>query len=160
MLIQIFGTDMKESAIEKARSGSYSESAVANVSPKTPSAIFSQVDGSYRISKSVRDLCVFARQNLGSDPPFSNLDLISCRNVLIYMEPALQKRVLQTFHYSLKPSGFLMLGSAESTRESDFFNVFDKKHKLYTTPAPSRLSFDFTYRSATVRRTERRSALL
>lgn len=155
LLIQIFGTDMKESAIEKARSGIYSESAVANVSPKRLRQFFSQVDGSYRISKSVRDLCVFARQNLGGDPPFSNLDLISCRNVLIYMEPALQKRVLQTFHYSLKPSGFLMLGAAESARESDFFSVVDKKHKLYAkTPAPSRLSFDFTYRAATVRRTE------
>lgn len=145
--VQFFGTDISESAIEKARAGIYSESAMANVSPSRLRQFFIQVEGGYQISKSVRELCVFARQNLSSDPPFSNLDLISCRNVMIYLEAALQKQVLPIFHYSLKPAGFLMLGTSESTGESDLFIPINKKHKLYArTAVPSRLSFDFIHR--------------
>ncbi|BAC91503.1 chemotaxis protein CheB [Gloeobacter violaceus] len=155
--IQIFGTDISEAAVEKARLGIYKEEAVANVSPGRLRQFFVQVAAGYQIGKSVRELCVFARQNLSSDPPFSNMDLISCRNVLIYLEPTLQKRVLPIFHYSLKPTGFLVLGSSESTGEfTDLFAVVDKKHKIYTrTAAPSRLSFDFVtgdYRLARARR--------
>ncbi|MBC8121409.1 MAG: PAS domain-containing protein [Gemmatimonadaceae bacterium] len=144
LLVQFFGTDISDSAIEKARAGIYSEGAVANVSPTRLRQFFVQAEGGYQISKSVRELCVFARQNLTSDPPFSNLDLISCRNVLIYLEAALQQRVLPIFHYSLKPTGFLMLGTSESTGESDLFVAVNKKHKIYArTAVPSRLSFDF-----------------
>ncbi|MGH7999817.1 MAG: CheR family methyltransferase, partial [Brasilonema sp.] len=93
---------------------------------------FNQVEGSYQISKSIRELCVFARQNLISDPPFSNLDLISCRNVLIYFESVLQKQVMPIFHYSLKPTGFLMLGIAESAGEfSNLFTSADRKYNIY-----------------------------
>jgi len=93
---------------------------------------FSKVDGFYQINKSIRDLCIFARQNVVLDPPFSNVDLISCRNVLIYLTPVLQKRVLPVFHYALKPHGFLLLGSSESmAASSELFEIADRKHKFY-----------------------------
>lgn len=143
--IQIFGTDVSEEAIDIARQGAYSEGQMTGVSPERRSRFFTRHDGRYQISKAVRDLCVFARQNLGSDPPFSNTDLISCRNVLIYFAPALQKRVLAIFHYSLNPGGVLWLGSSESVGEtSDLFSVVSKKHKVYNRRSvDNRLNFDF-----------------
>ena len=101
--IQIFGTDISEVAIEKARAGLYSESSLAEVSPERLRRFFVKVDGGFQIAKSLREMCVFARQDLAQDPPFSRLDLISCRNVLIYMGPVLHKKVMGTFHYALKP---------------------------------------------------------
>ncbi|MCY7335275.1 MAG: PAS domain-containing protein, partial [Chamaesiphon sp.] len=96
--------------------------------------------------KSIREMCVFARQNLCSDPPFSKLDLISCRNVLIYLGAALQKKILPTFNYGLKPTGFLMLGTSETTGESsDLFKTVDKKQKIYAQKsAPARLAYDLS----------------
>lgn len=143
--IQIFGTDVSEEAIETARQGIYSESQMAGVSPERRSRFFTRTEGRYQISKAIRELCVFARQNLGSDPPFSSIDLVSCRNVLIYFAPALQKRVLAIFHYSLNASGFLWLGSSESVGEtSDLFTVVDRKHKVYScSSVVNRLNFDF-----------------
>ncbi len=86
----------------------------------------------YRISKSIPDICVFAVQNVTRDPPFSRLDLISCRNLLIYLGPVLQKRIMRVFHYALKSEGFLLLGSAESIGEhSDLFRALDAKEKVY-----------------------------
>jgi two-component system CheB/CheR fusion protein len=130
--IQIFGTDISEAAIEHARSGIYPESIAADVSPERLRRFFTKVDHSYRIHKSIRDLCVFARQDVTRDPPFSRLDAILCRNVLIYMSTVLQQRLMTTFHYALKPDGILMLGQAETIgAHADLFDLVDKKYKIY-----------------------------
>ncbi|MEH2278878.1 MAG: chemotaxis protein CheB [Nostoc sp.] len=131
--IQIFATDISEMAIEKARSGIYVENQMVEVSPERRRRFFNAIEGgAYQINKAVRELCVFARQDLGSDPPFSNLDFISCRNVLIYLDETLQKRILPIFHYSLNPTGFLLLGTSESTGKfSELFTLVDKKYKIY-----------------------------
>ncbi len=146
LLIQIFATDISETAIELARAGVYSDLQMVGVSPERRDRFFIKLEsGGYRISKAVRELCVFARQNLSSDPPFANLDLISCRNVMIYLAESLQKQVLSTFHYSLNSKGILMLGSSESTGQySQLFTIFDKKHRIYTknlTETPPIFSF-------------------
>ena len=131
--MQVFGTDVSEEAIERARAGVYPESISADVSPERLRRFFTRVDGHYRISKIVRDACVFARQDLTRDPPFSKLDLIVCRNVLIYLGPRLQRKLMGVFHYALKPNGFLMLGSTESIGTSaEFFTIQDKRHRVYT----------------------------
>ena len=132
--IQIFATDISEIAIEKARSGIYAENQMVEVPPESRRKFFNALEGGgYQINKAVRELCVFARQDLGRDPPFSNLDLISCRNVLIYLDETLQKRILPIFHYSLNQTGFLLLGTSESTGTySDLFTLIDKKYKIYT----------------------------
>ncbi|MFB2768913.1 chemotaxis protein CheB [Pelatocladus sp. BLCC-F211] len=143
--IQIFATDINETGIEKARLGIYKQSQIVDVSPERLRRFFNPVEGGYQISKSIRELCVFARQNLISDPPFSSLDLISCRNVLIYFESVLQKQVMPIFHYSLKPTGFLMLGIAESAGEfSNLFTLVDRKHNIYAKKLiPTPLNFNF-----------------
>ncbi|MGB8698738.1 MAG: CheR family methyltransferase, partial [Thermosynechococcaceae cyanobacterium] len=142
--IQLYATDISDWAIERARTGFYKQSLVADVSPKRLQRFFVPVEGGYQISKSVRELCVFAKQNLFSDPPFSKLDLISCRNVLIYLGAGLQKKILPNFHYGLKPTGFLMLDTSETTGESsDLFAPVDKKHKIYVRKSvPMRLALD------------------
>ena len=143
--IQLFGTDISELAVEKARSGTYIHSLVRNITPERLQRFFVKVEGGYEISQRIRQMCVFAKQNLLADPPFSNLDLISCRNVLIYLGTALQKQVIPLFHYSLKPTGFLLLGSSESTGEhSDLFAVVDKKQKIYSRKlTPTRLNYHY-----------------
>jgi two-component system, chemotaxis family, CheB/CheR fusion protein len=131
--IQIFGTDISEVAIEKARAGLYSDSSLAEVSPERLRRFFVKVDSGFQIAKSLREMCVFARQDLAQDPPFSRLDLISCRNVLIYMGPVLHKKVMGTFHYALRPTGFLMLGKSESMSGfTDFFTMVDREHKIWS----------------------------
>jgi two-component system CheB/CheR fusion protein len=130
--VQIFATDVSEAAIDKARAGVYLDSAVVDVSPERVRRFFVKTDGGWQISKTIRDVCVFAHQNITSDPPFSNLDLISCRNLLIYLEPSLQKRVLPIFHYGLRPMGFLLLGNAESiTGFGDLFVPLDRNHRIF-----------------------------
>ena len=130
--LQIFATDISETALDVARAGLYTESAVADVSPERLARFFIKIDGGYQINKSIRDMCIFARQDVTRDPPFSNLDLVSCRNLLIYLGPVLQKRVVPIFHYALKPNGFLMLGGSESLGPfTDHFNLIDKKYKIY-----------------------------
>ena len=130
--IQIFGTDVSEAAIEFARHGLYPPGIVSDVSPERLRKFFTKSDGGYRITKSVRDLCVFARQDLTRDPPFSRLDLICCRNVLIYMDGTLQKKLLSLFHYALKPTGVLLLGHAESIGyNSELFTLMDKKQRIH-----------------------------
>jgi two-component system, chemotaxis family, CheB/CheR fusion protein len=130
--IQIFATDVSEWVIEKARLGIYSQNQVINVSPERLQHFFTAVEGGYQINKAVRELCIFARQNLISDPPFSRLDLISCRNVLIYLGSSLQKKVLPMFHYGLMPTGFLLLGTSETVGEfSNLFTLVDQKYKIY-----------------------------
>ncbi|MEG4407577.1 chemotaxis protein CheB [Microcoleus sp. MON2_D5] len=146
--IQIFATDISEAAIGKARSGFYLENQMVDVSPERRTRFFirPEAGGGYRIRKAVRELCIFARQDLGSDPPFSNLDLVSCRNVLIYLGESLQKKVMPIFHYSLNPTGFLLLGTSESTGKfSSLFTTVDKKNKIYAKKlTATRPTFSFT----------------
>ncbi len=143
--IQIFATDISETAIEKARAGIYTESAMVDVSPERLRRFFVKVEGGYQIGKAIREMCIFARQNVTRDPPFSKLDLISCRNVLIYLGSVLQKRVMPLFHYALKSTGFLVLGPSETIGKfSDMFTLVDRKHKIYSRkPTPARLALDF-----------------
>ena len=107
--VQIFATDISELALERARKGLYSDEIKNFVPPRLLRRFFTKVDGGYEIVKRVRDACVFARQDLTKDPPFANVDLISCCNVLIYLGPAIQKQILPMFHYALRPSGVLLL---------------------------------------------------
>ncbi|HZR06104.1 MAG TPA: chemotaxis protein CheB [Candidatus Udaeobacter sp.] len=131
--IQIFGTDLSESVIEHARLGIYSHAIEKDVSSARLKRFFVKRDGAYQIHRNVRDICTFARQNITSDPPFSRLDLISCRNVLIYLSPELHKRCIPQFHYALNPGGYLILGPAESVGPYDeLFKLADKKNKIYT----------------------------
>ena len=132
MAIQIFATDISETALDRARAGLYPEASVAEISAERLKRFFVRQEGGYQVNKSVRDMCIFAKQNLVKDPPFSNLDLVSCRNLLIYLGPVLQRRVIPTLHYSLKPSGYLVLGEAESLGGfADHFALVDKKDKIY-----------------------------
>ena len=131
--IQIFGTDLSEPAITKARIGIYEKNEVNDVSPHRLKEYFSKTNGGYQVNKSIRDMCVFAHHNFLKDPPFGKMDCISCRNVLIYMEPYLQKKALTTFHYALNPKGFLLLGKSEtSAGVPDLFAAEGKNDKLYT----------------------------
>ena len=131
--VQIFGTDISSAAVDSARSGTYSETAVANVSPERLKRFFVKEGDNYQIGKHVRQRCVFARHDVGKDPPFSRLDLISCRNVLIYMSAALQERVFSFFHYALKPAGFLLLGKSEALGSSaHLFIQEESKRKIYS----------------------------
>jgi two-component system, chemotaxis family, CheB/CheR fusion protein len=132
-MMQVFATDISEQALTKARSGTYSPEIVQNISSDRLRRYFQKLDnGDYQIAKFIRDTCVFARQNLIEDPPFSKLDLVSCRNVLIYLGPILQKKVMPIFHYSLKPGGYLLLGGSETIGTSaELFVLTDKKNKIY-----------------------------
>lgn len=132
--IQLFGTDVSEAALATARTGVYFESIANEVSDARLRRFFTKTNGRYRIAKSLRNLCVFANQNVTCDPPFSQLDLISCRNVLIYFDPVLQKRVISLFHYALRPGGVLILGPSETIgSSSDLFTLkHDKKYNIFT----------------------------
>jgi two-component system, chemotaxis family, CheB/CheR fusion protein len=130
--IQIFATDINDQSIAIARAGVYKPSAVENISPERLRRFFIEVNGEYQISKLVRESCIFAKHNLFSDPPFSRLDLISCRNLLIYLGKTLQKKVMQTLHYGLHSSGFLLLGTSETANPTlNLFSPIDKKYKIY-----------------------------
>jgi two-component system CheB/CheR fusion protein len=143
--IQFFGTDISENALEKPRVGVYPQSISEDVSPERLRRFFTRAEGGYRISKQLREMCVFARQNIAQDPPFSRLDLISCRNVLMYLGPLLQRRVVPVFHYALKPDGFLLLGSSETVGPfAELFAPVDKKCRVYRRkPAARRLPAGF-----------------
>lgn len=129
---RIFATDIDGYAIEKARTGKYPESIFSDVPGKYLKHFFSHRENNYQVKKEIRDMILFAEQSVIKDPPFSNLDLISCRNLLIYMEKELQKKVLSIFAYSLNPDGYLFLGTSESIGSAaDFFTGIDKKWRLY-----------------------------
>ncbi len=131
--VKILATDVNDAALDRARAGVYVDNIELDVPPERLRRFFAKVDGHYQIGKVVRDLCVFSRHNLATDPPFSRLDFISCRNVLIYMDVPLQKRVLPALHYALNPGGFLLLGSSESIGAfGDLFAVVDAKNRIYT----------------------------
>ncbi|MFZ5645377.1 MAG: chemotaxis protein CheB [Bacillota bacterium] len=144
--IKIFATDINETLIEKARVGIYPKNIKADVSIERLRRFFVKVDKGYQITKTVRDMCVFARQDMVKDPPFSRLDLISCRNAIIYFGPAMQKKLFPVLHYALKQKGFLLLGSSESVGAyANLFNLEDKKYKIYSKKAvPTPLLHEFT----------------
>ncbi|HXH40018.1 MAG TPA: CheR family methyltransferase, partial [Thermoanaerobaculia bacterium] len=144
--VQVFGTDISNMAIDRARGGMYTESIAAEVSAERLRRYFTIVDGGYRVSKAIRDSCIFARQNLTKDPPFSKVDLISCRNVLIYLDAVLQRRVMSIFNYALQPSGYLLLGNSETIGGyADLFSIADRRHKIYQRKgAAGRLPIDLT----------------
>lgn len=129
--VQLFATDISEFALEQARAGVYPEGITADVTVDRLNRFFTRVDGGYRVSKPLRDACIFARHDLTRDPPFSKLDLIVCRNVLIYLDLSLQRQIVSTFHYALNPGGFLMLGPAETVGHQQLFMLVDKKWRLY-----------------------------
>jgi two-component system CheB/CheR fusion protein len=135
--IQIFATDISEIAIAKARAGIYNTAELEGVSSLQLEQFFNKLDGSYQVNKSVRDMCVFAHHNLLKDPPFSKINLVTCRNVMIYMEPVLQKRALTTFHYALNGKGYLMLGKSETAgANSDLFSPINPLEKIYQSKGP------------------------
>jgi len=137
--VQLFATDIADTALEKARMGIYPESLMSGVSRQRMDQFFVRLNGSYQVSKSIREMCIFARQDLSKDPPYSRLDLLTCRNVLIYLEPVLQKKVLGFFHYALNPHGYLVLGSSESLGSfSDLFTPVGRKRKIFS-KKPSRV---------------------
>lgn len=134
--LQVFATDLNEVLLDKARQGLYAKPLAQDVSPARLRRFFVEEEGGYRVAKPLREMVVFARQNLISDPPFSHIDLISCRNLLIYLEPSLQQKAIPTFHYALNPEGFLFLGASESI--AGFTNLFepvDRKHKIFARKA-------------------------
>ncbi len=130
--VQIFATDIDDRAIGMARLATYPDSIASDVSAERLAKYFTRIGDTYQVEKEIREMVIFAEQNLASDPPFSRLDLVSCRNVLIYMGRELQKRVLPIFHYALNPGGWLFLGSSESIGEYlDLFDAVDRKWKLF-----------------------------
>ena len=139
--IQIFATDISEPSLATARAGIYPESIESEVTPDRLRLNFTKVPEGYRINKSIRDLCVFAKHDATAVTPFSKIDLLSCRNMLIYLAPAMQARLISMFHYALNIPGYMVLGNSESTgRSSELFTVLDSKQRLYLkNPQPGRL---------------------
>ena len=130
--VQIFATDIDADAIERARGGAYPESIAADVSPERLKKFFVKKDGVYQIKQEIRDMVVYAVQNFISDPPFSRLDLISCRNVLIYLDNDLQKQIMSLFHFTLISQGYLFLGPSETIgAAADLFGPVDVKWKIF-----------------------------
>ena len=149
--IQIFGTDISDVALDRARSGFYTEAIAQDVSAERLQHFFFRTDRGYQVAKPIRELCIFARQDVSADPPFGHMDLVSCRNLLIYLDGTLQRRVLPIFHYSLNPEGILLLGTAESIgSSSDLFTPLDKQHRIYLRKAaPMRLTYNLAVRGGT-----------
>ena len=145
--IQIFGTDLSEETLMKARRGIYPEDIKAYVSPQRLERffIFNKDEHTYQITKLMRTFCIFAKHNFVRDTPFSNLDLVSCRNVIIYLDSVLPQRVFPVFHFSLNSGGFLFLGNSESaTKFEEFFGSVDREHRIYKrklTTGPKLLNF-------------------
>lgn len=131
--IQIFATDIDEHALAVARMARYPESLLRGVSPARLKRFFTrEISGGYAVAKEVRDLCVFSAHSLIRDPPFSRVDLISCRNLLIYLNPDLQTQIIPCFHYALRPGGILFLGTSENvSRHGDLFAALDKKWRIF-----------------------------
>ncbi|PKQ44770.1 chemotaxis protein CheB [Confluentibacter flavum] len=131
--VQIFATDLSECAIGKARIGVYTKEELETVSPKRVQRFFTKADGSFRVNKALRDICVFAPHNILRDPPFSRLDFISCCNLFIYLDTVAQKKAVNTFHYALNSDGFLMLGKSENISHStNLFTITNKKYKIFS----------------------------
>ncbi len=132
LTFQIFATDIDPNAIDFARKALYSKNIISQVSPDIINSYFIEEDSGYRLNSTIREMVVFAQQNVIKDPPFTKLDILSCRNMLIYMEPILQKKIIGLFHYSLNPGGVMILGSAETLgNKNDGFKDIDQKLKIY-----------------------------
>jgi two-component system CheB/CheR fusion protein len=145
--LQVFATDLNDTLLDKARHGLYAKSLVQDISPERLRQFFVEEEGGYRVVKSLREMVVFARQNFISDPPFSRMDLVSCRNLLIYLQPNLQQKLLPVFHYALRPEGFLFLGASESIGNfTDLFEPVDKKQKIYSKKSAQTPSFQLPAR--------------
>lgn len=137
--IQLFGTDVSEASINKARSGWYPENIQGDVTPGRLRKFFTKVDDGYRVNKAIRDLCIFAQHNLLSDPPFSQMDLICSRNLLIYLEPVLQSHVIEIFHYATRPQGFLLLGNSEGIATAgSLFAPEDRSLRIFSRKSTTR----------------------
>ncbi len=142
--LQLFGTDLSEKSIEAARLGRYPSSIASHVSAARLERFFRRDEGGYRIKQEIRERCVFARHDLVTDPPFSKLDLVSCRNLLIYLGAPLQQRVIPIMHYALNQPGFLLLGRAESVGDFDnLFTVIDLEARIYARAPGVRASLTF-----------------
>jgi two-component system CheB/CheR fusion protein len=130
--VQIFATDVSESSINRARQGIYGKNIKNSITTERLKRFFTKTGNSYKVSKQLREMCIFSKQNVFSDPPFSNLDLISCRNLLIYLQTVLQKKVFHNFHYGLRPGGFLLLGNSEAAGGySNLFKTLDRKQRIF-----------------------------
>jgi two-component system CheB/CheR fusion protein len=150
--LQIFATDLDTDAIEKARQGYFSKNIIADVSPERISRFFTPVMDGFHINASIREMVVFASQNVIKDPPFTRLDIITCRNMLIYMEPELQKKIIALFDYSLKPGGIMLLGTSETLgTQNTRFTELDAKLKIFkrskTLTSPEIIDFPSSFRS-------------
>jgi two-component system CheB/CheR fusion protein len=143
--VQIFATDVDENALARARFAAYPPNIELDVSAER--LLFARTDKGYQVARGVRDLVVFARHNLGKDPPFSRLDLVTCRNVLIYLQAPLQRKVMRIFHYALNPDAFLLLGTSESVGDAaDLFSLLDRKLKVYAKKnTPTSAVFEFSF---------------
>jgi two-component system CheB/CheR fusion protein len=130
--ITIFGTDINDEAVSRARNGIYPGSIRADVSPERLSRFFTPLEEGYQIRKFIREMCVFSRQDIAQDPPFSRMDMVSLRNVLIYMDQELQRRIMSILHYALVPGGYLVLGQSETVGSSNnLFATIDRTHRIY-----------------------------
>jgi len=130
--LQIFATDISTEALDFGRTGRYSEAEVAGINRQRLKRFFVEENGKYRVIKSIRDRIVFAQQNLLSQPPFTKMDLISCRNVMIYIETSMQQKLIPTFHYALAPGGYLLLGTSETVgQNANLFKPVERPHKIY-----------------------------
>lgn len=142
--VNIFATDLSPKAIEKARQGIYSRGLVQHISPQRLKKFFIKLDGHFQVEKSIREMCVFSQHNLLKDPPFSRVDMISCQNVMIYLEPVAQKRIFKVFHYALKPSGFLLMGRSESIAAAgDLFQASEDGGRIFIRRAVTPQRQDF-----------------
>ncbi len=154
--IQIFATDISDRTLDTARAGIYPDNIAQDVSPERLRRFFTKLESGYQIQKRIREMCLFAKQNLAKDPPFSKVDLISCRNVLIYMGPVLQRRIMPFFHYALKPDGYLVLGSSETIGSfNELFTLVDRKNKIYVRKiAATRVPLDLALRETVLPKSE------
>ena len=149
--VQVFASDVKESAIQRARIGTYPATIATELSPERLRTFFTKTDDGYQVTRSLRERCIFSRHDLLDDPPFSRLDLISCRNVLIYLDGA-QEKIFPLFHYALLDHGFLMLGRAETVHADDLFTAVEPRHRIYAKRLVSRPPRAFRARADLVRR--------
>ena len=144
--VKIFATDIDKDAIHFAATGCYPESVAADIAPRLLAKYFFKKDDAFQISRSIREMVVFAQHNLLKDPPFTNIDLISCRNILIYLQGVLQRKVLEFFNFSLNSGGILFLGSSETTGEmADYFEPIEAKLRIYRSRGRSRTITDATH---------------
>ncbi len=145
--IQIFGTDVDDDSIQRARRGIYPQNIALDVSPERLRRFFVKKESDYQISRRVRDMVVFSTQNITKDAPFSRLDLVTCRNLLIYLQPVMQKKVLRILHFALNPQGYLLLGTSETVGDApELFSLVDRKNKLYLAKhVPTQTSVDVDF---------------